>query len=158
MSRQIIPLSFKIASPNCMRWTSGSSIICLFFVCGPFAIFFAIISVIIHSFNCQSWWFSTHIRQKIDKTIVTKPMVANFNTPLPIIFVSIVLWIVTTPFHICPTSICRATFHAMFYWPWTPPWTLFRFFAIMGFGHRGLRRDYVSSDGAGVRSLLRCAL
>ena len=87
-----------------------SSIICLFFSSGPFAVIWRIISVVVNPFQSHSDLAQSHIRKEILKSL---PTIAHLYPTSTVIFIIFCIFIKTAIHHalpryiFCAGSICR---------------------------------------------------
>jgi len=90
--------------------TPRRSIIGLLLGRAPFAIFFAVVTVIINAVKSQPLWAFTHISKKIGKVF---PLFAVGNSPSSIAVIGMIFRVVTTLLHILPGVIGWGFIHSV---------------------------------------------
>ena len=83
----------------------SSSILVLFFSCGPFAIAGFIVSVVVDAFNGQSGRLFAHVREKIQKRV--SPSFADANPSSAVVFIAAKCFGRATTKHVSPTVMGR---------------------------------------------------
>jgi hypothetical protein len=71
----------------------------------PFAIFFAIVTVVVDSLNSKTFRSVAHIYPKTKK--IALPSRTYLNSTPPIVFIKFVIWVFTSLYHCFPYFICR---------------------------------------------------
>ena len=87
-----------------------SLILCLNNPICPNAIFWAITVIIIDTLYCQSFWFFSHVCQKILEIV---PFIAHFNSAAPVVLIEKIAWIRTSLDHCGPGSVSSGWRQAM---------------------------------------------
>lgn len=98
-SKRFSPIFKRHRNPIKGNDSGSASIFSLFRIGSPIAIFWGVVGIVISSFNRFSIWTITHIFKKINKSIFTKPSIANRNPSTAISVIHGAIFVIAAVFH-----------------------------------------------------------